>query len=344
MRIDLRSDTLTQPSPDMRKAMLEAELGDDVYGEDPTVNHLQERVARMLGKEAALFMPSGSMGNCVCLLSQVAPGHEIICEAKSHIINYELASLAVFGGLLPRVIPGVNGRMDPDDIVRAVQPKTYYASQTGLIALENTHNMAGGTVLEPEYMAQIREIAHRYNLPVHLDGARMFNAAAYLGVPVVELARYADSVMFCFSKGLAAPVGSIVAGSAEFITRARVHRKRLGGGMRQVGMLAAAAMVALDTVPPLLPADHEKIQRYAGFLSAYDFIRFDPATVQTNILVFQVNHPQRTAADLGGYLAERGILCHVFGDNIRFVTYRDITFEMVEESLEIIRDIFRHYF
>jgi len=344
MRIDLRSDTLTLPTPDMRQAMLAAELGDDVYGEDPTVNRLQERVARLLGKEAALFVPTGSMGNCVCLLSQTSPGHEVICESRSHIINYELGSLAVFGGLLPRPIPGQNGRMDPADVVRAVQPKTYYASQTGLIALENTHNLAGGTVLEVDYMAEIRAIADRQGLPVHLDGARMFNAAACLGVPVADIARHADSVMFCFSKGLGAPVGSIVAGSADFITRARVHRKRLGGGMRQVGMLAAAAMVALDTVPPHLPADHEKIQRYARFLAEYDFIHFDPATVQTNILIFQVRHPRRTAADLGGYLAEQGVLCHVFGDSIRLVTYRDITTEMVERSLDILWDIFTKYF
>jgi threonine aldolase len=344
MRIDLRSDTLTLPTPDMRRAMQAAELGDDVYGEDPTVNRLQERVAQLLGKEAALFVPTGSMGNCVSLLSQTSPGHEVICESRSHIINYELGSLAVFGGLLPRPIPGENGRMDPADIVRAVQPKTYYASQTGLIALENTHNLAGGTVLKTEYMAEIRRIADRQGLPVHLDGARMFNAAACQGVPVAEIARHADSVMFCFSKGLGAPVGSIVAGSADFITNARVHRKRLGGGMRQVGVLAAAAMVALDTVPPLLPADHEKIRRYARFLAEYDFIHFDPATVQTNILIFQVRHPRRTAADLGAYLAEKGVLCHVFGDNIRFVTYRDITADMVERSLEIMKDIFAKYY
>ena len=199
MRIDLRSDTLTQPTPEMRRAMMEAVVGDDVYGEDPTINALEARAAELTGKAAALFMPTGSMGNVAALLSHCAPGREVICEASSHVYNYELASMAVFGGLLPRVLPGAGGRMAPADIRAAIQPPVYYRANAGLICVENTHNLAGGTVLNPAYMAEVRAVADAYGLPVHLDGARIFNAAVALDVPVTELARDADSVMFCLS-------------------------------------------------------------------------------------------------------------------------------------------------
>lgn len=344
MKIDLRSDTLTQPTVEMRRAMMEAEVGDDVYGEDPTVNKLQERAARLLGKEAALFVPSGSMGNCISLLSHAHPGSEVICEVLSHMANHELASMCAFGGLLPRMIAGKRGRMDPEEIERNIQPKVYYMTPTGVISVENTHNMAGGTVMDLGYLGAVRAVADRHALPVHMDGARIFNAAASLGVEVKEIAQVADSIMFCLSKGLCAPVGSLVVGTRPFIEKARVHRKRLGGGMRQAGVLAAAGLVALETIPPLLKEDHGKIKKYAAFLSRYDFIRIDPETVQTNILIFQVNHKKRTAADLAGWLAERGVLCHVFRDRIRFVAYRDITGEMVDRSLEMLAEVFRDYF
>jgi len=342
--IDLRSDTLTIPTKEMRRAMMEAEVGDDVYGEDPTVNRLQEVSAALLGKEAALFVPTGSMGNCASLMSHAAPGSEVICEAGSHVVNYELGSITVYGGLLPRIVNGVRGRMDPDDIQSHIQPDIYYLSRSGVISLENSHNIAGGAVMDLEYMARVRDLADRYGLPIHLDGARIFNAAVSLGVEVRDIARYADSVMFCLSKGLGAPVGSLVAGSESFIRKAHVHRKRLGGGMRQVGVLAAAGLVALERTPQLLYQDHEKIQKYASFLLEYDFIRFDPETVKTNILIFKVSHPRRSAADLSGYLDEKGVRCIAFGDSIRFVTYIDITFEMVDRSLDILSDIFKKHF
>ncbi len=342
--IDLRSDTLSQPTPEMRRAMAEAVVGDDVYGEDPTVNALQEYAAELMGKEAALFVPTGSMGNCVSLLSHAGPGSEVICEAKSHIINHELGSLAMFGGLLPRVVQGQRGQMPLEDIERNIQPDIYYLSRSGVISLENSANMAGGAVLDLEYMAAVRRLADRHGLPMHLDGARIFNAAHALGVDVRDIARHVDSVMFCLSKGLCAPVGSMVAGSREFITRARVHRKRLGGGMRQVGILAAAGRVALETIPPLLAHDHEKIRKLADFLGAHDFIEFDPETVRTNILIFQVRHPRNSAADLAAWLKERGVLCSAFGDSIRFVTYRDIGMDKVDRVLEILAAVFREHF
>ncbi len=344
MRIDLRSDTLTQPTPEMRRAMMEAVVGDDVYGEDPTINALEARAAELTGKAAALFMPTGSMGNVAALLSHCAPGREVICEASSHVYNYELASMAVFGGLLPRVLPGAGGRMAPADIRAAIQPPVYYRANAGLICVENTHNLAGGTVLNPAYMAEVRAVADAYGLPVHLDGARIFNAAVALDVPVTELARDADSVMFCLSKGLCAPVGSLLAGSREFIATARVHRKRLGGGMRQAGVLAAAGLVALDTIPPLLAEDHEKIRRFVRFFQQYPFIRLDAAATQTNILVFGVDHPRRSAADLLRLLAEQDVIASGFGDRIRLVAYRDITDAMVDRCLEILAELFRQQF
>jgi len=344
MRIDLRSDTLTQPTPEMRRAMMDAVVGDDVYGEDPTINALETRAAELTGKEAALFMPTGSMGNAAALLSHCAPGSEVICESASHVYNYKLASMAVFGGLLPRVLPGVDGRMAPADIRAAVQPPVYYRANAGLICVENTHNLAGGTVLDPAYLADVRAVADAHTLPVHLDGARIFNAAVALAVPVAELARDADSVMFCLSKGLCAPVGSLLAGTREFIARARVHRKRLGGGMRQAGVLAAAGLVALDTIPPLLADDHEKIRRFVRFFQQYPFIRLNAAATQTNILVFGVDHPRRSAADLLRLLAEQDVIASGFGDRIRLVAYRDITFPMVDRCLEILAELFRQQF
>ena len=276
MLIDLRSDTLTKPTPEMRRAMAEAEVGDDVYGEDPTINRLQEKAAALMGKEAALFVPSGSMGNCVSLLSQAPPGSEVICEATCHVYKYEVGSMSALGGLVPKVVPGVRGRMDPADIEKAIQPKIYYVSPTALIELENTHNVAGGAVLDLEYLAAVRALADRHGLPIHLDGARIFNAATALGVAVSDIARYADTVMFCLSKGLCAPVGSLVVGKRDVIERARVHRKRLGGGMRQAGVLAAAGLVALETIPPLLAEDHAKIRKYTAFFDRLRLHRLRP--------------------------------------------------------------------
>ncbi len=266
--IDLRSDTVTKPSPAMRQAMAEAEVGDDVYLEDPTVNRLQSRAAEIFGREAGLFVPSGSMGNLTCIMAQTSRGQEVICEAAGHIYNYEMASMCALGGVLPRVVPAENGIMTWEQIAHAVREKAYYRPLTSLVALENTHNMAGGTVYPTALAKEICDRAHEMGLKVHLDGARIFNAAVYLGENVGEITKKFDSVQFCLSKGLGAPVGSMIVGSKDFIERSRVIRKMLGGGMRQVGVLAAAGLVALEEGPKLLPGDHENAHILAEGLAA----------------------------------------------------------------------------
>jgi len=233
--IDLRSDTVTKPSAAMRRAMAEAEVGDDVYVEDPTVNRLQARAAEIFGREAGLFVPSGSMGNLACIMAQASRGQEVICEAAGHIYNYEMASMSALGGVLPRVLPATDGILTWDAIAPAIRERSYARSQTALVALENTHNMAGGTVYPTRVAHEICDRAHEAGLRVHLDGARVFNAAAYLGENVAAMTEKFDSIQFCFSKGLGAPVGSMIVGSKDFVERCRVIRKMLGGGMRQLG-------------------------------------------------------------------------------------------------------------
>lgn len=340
MRVDLRSDTVTLPTAAMRKAMFDADLGDDVYGEDPSVNRLQEKAAELMGKEDALFFPSGSMANLSALLSLASPGSEVIVESSSHIYNYELASMAVVGGVLPRVVAGERGQMSPDAIREAVHPPIYYRSAVSLICLENSHNMAGGAILDLAYMDTIRLAARQLGLPIHLDGARIFNAATALGVEPRQIAARADTVMFCLSKGLCAPIGSLLAGDREVVERARVHRKRLGGGMRQAGVLAAAGIVALDTVPPLLRKDHDKIRRIEDLIKGYDFISYDPETVRTNILVFEIVHPAATSQEIVASLQAEGILCGTFGAKIRFVTHQDISEQMMEYTLSTLERVF----
>src|ERR671918_539377 len=261
--IDLRSDTVTKPSAAMRKAMAEAEVGDDVYGEDPTVNRLQARAADVFGREAGLFVPSGSMGNLACIMAQTERGQEVICEAAGHIYNYEMASMCALGGVLPRVVPTEDGIMTWEQIAPAIRETAYYRPQTALVALENTHNMAGGTVYPTQLANEICEKAHDAGLKVHLDGARVFTAAVHLGEKVAEMTKKFDPVHFCFSKGLGAPVGSMIVGSKEFVERCRVIRKMLGGGMRHVGVIAAAGLVALEQGPKLLPVDHDNAQLLA---------------------------------------------------------------------------------
>src|SRR5678815_404947 len=255
--IDLRSDTVTKPSPAMRRAMAESEVGDDVYLEDPTVHRLQSRAEEIFGREAGLFVPSGSMGNLTCIMAQTARGQEVICEAAGQIYNYEMASMAALAGVLPRVIPTSDGIMTWEQIEPAIREKTYTRPQTALVALENTHNMAGGTVYPTRLAHAICDKAHESGLKVHLDGARVFNAAVHVGQSVAEITKKFDSVQFCFSKGLGAPVGSMIVGSRDFIELCRVIRKMLGGGMRQVGVLAAAALLALENGPTRLQEDHD---------------------------------------------------------------------------------------
>ena len=250
--IDLRSDTVTKPTAAMRAAMAAAEVGDDVYGEDPTVNRLEQRAAELFGREASIFVPTGTMGNQIAIRLHTQHGQEVICEAKSHILDWEMAMVSAFSGCVPRTVEGDRGVLLWESIRRAIAPKIYYRAPTGLIALENTHNMAGGTVTSLEVFEEIWEGAREAKLPVHLDGARVFNAATALEVDVATLTRGFDTVMFCLSKGLGAPVGSMLVGSREVIERARVFRKSLGGGMRQAGVLAAAGLIALEEMPKRL--------------------------------------------------------------------------------------------
>src|SRR5207248_2932742 len=261
--VDLRSDTVTRPTAEMRQAMATAEVGDDVYGEDPTVNKLEKRAAEIFGKEAALFVPTGCMGNLISVKIWTHHGSEVICEERSHVNLYELASMSAIAGCMPRVVRGEDGILTWEEIKAAIRPKIYYDSQTALIALENTSNMAGGTVYPTDRVNEICDRAHDMGLKVHLDGARIFNAATALGDHVAVMAKKVDSVMFCLSKGLGAPVGSMVAGSKAFIEKARIYRKMFGGGMRQAGVIAAAGLIALEKSPARLHVDHENAKLLA---------------------------------------------------------------------------------
>src|ERR1051325_2970647 len=274
--IDLRSDTVTKPSPAMRRAMAEAEVGDDVYLEDPTLNRLQARAAEVFGREAALFVPSGSMGNLVSIMAQTNRGQEVICEAAGHIYNYEMASMAALGGVLPRVLQTADGILSWNQVAGAIREKAYYRPQTGLVALENTHNMAGGTVYPTNGVNEICDHAHQAGLGVHMDGARIFNAAIYLNQSVAEITKKCDSVQFCLSKGLGARVGSMIVGYKDLIERGRVIRKLLGGGMRQAGVLAAAGLVALQEGPKHIAVDHENAKLLARGLADIRGIAVEP--------------------------------------------------------------------
>jgi threonine aldolase len=322
----------------MRRAMAEAEVGDDVFLEDPTANRLQERAAAVFGREAALFVPSGSMGNLACVMAQTRPGQEVICESVGHIYNYEMGSLSALAGVLPRLVNGVDGLLTWDLIAPAIRPRVYYRPQTALICLENTVNMAGGTVYRTAIVNDICSRAHEAGIHVHLDGARVFNAATYLGEDVATMTRPFDSVQFCLSKGLGAPVGSMIVGSREFIERCRPIRKMLGGGMRQVGVLAAAGLVALEQGPKRLEEDHDNAQALAQQLSRIPGIALDPAKVQTNIVIFSVKPSGLSAGDFLSRLSARGVLAvPVDGDRVRMVTHLDVTREQVEAAAEAVR-------
>jgi threonine aldolase len=333
--VDLRSDTVTKPTPEMRRAMAEAEVGDDVYGEDPTVNRLQQRAAEIFGREAALFVPSGSMGNVIAMRVHTSPGHEIICEELGHIYNFEMASMSALAGCLPRPVRGLDGLLTWPLVREAVRPKIYYRAQTGLIACENTHNMAGGIVLPPDVGDEICDQAHAAGIPVHLDGARIFNAAVALNMGVRELTQKFDSVMFCVSKGLGAPVGSLLVGSREFIQKARIQRKLLGGGMRQAGVLAAAGLVALEKSPSRLHEDHENAGFLAEGLARLPGIRLDPSQVVTNIIVFDVSGAGMPPAEISERLAAYGVLASgVSSTRMRMVTHCDVDRAGCERALE----------
>ena len=342
--IDLRSDTVTKPSPEMRRAMAEAEVGDDVFMEDPTVNRLQERAAQIFGREAALFVPSGSMGNLTCIIAHTRPGQEVICEGKGHIYNYEMAAMSAVAGTLPRVVSAEDGIMTWEQIARAIRPKVYSRSQTALVSLENTHNMAGGTVYPTQLMHEICDRAHDAGIAVHLDGARIFNAATYLGEGVAEMTKKSDSIQFCLSKGLGAPVGSVIVGSKAFIERCRSIRKMLGGGMRQAGVIAAAGLIALEKGPKRLHIDHENAGLLAERLAEIRGIRINPAKVQTNIVIYDIQKTGLSSADFLAGLARRKVLgVPVDAEKIRMVTHLDVDRKDVEEAVETIREMLKSH-
>ena len=340
-QIDLRSDTVTHPTPAMRQAMATAEVGDDGWGDDPTVNRLQERVARMMGKEAAVFVPSGTMANLASILSHCQRGDEIIVGDQSHIYLYEYVGASALGGVAYRQIRNdEDGTMDPQAIEDAIRPPSARFPRTALVCLENTHNRCSGRVLTTEYTDAIAGIAHDRGAAVHLDGARIFNAAVHLGLPPAELVRSVDSMMFCFSKGLSCPVGSIVCGPRDFIERARLNRNALGGGMRQAGVLAAAAMVALDEMVERLSEDHANARRLAEGLSRIPGIIIDPASIQTNIVILEL-----ADGDAPGFLArveEQGLRgSHPHGSKVRFVTHYGIGPDDIDAALEVAESVMK---
>ena len=338
--IDLRSDTVTRPSAAMRRAMADADVGDDVFLEDPTVNRLQAQGAALFGREAGLFVPSGSMGNLTCVMAQTRPGQEVVCETNGHIYNYEMGALAALAGVLPRIVNGENGVLTWNAIAPAIRAKVYYRPQTSLICLENTVNMAGGTVYRTPIVDEICDRAHEHGIHVHLDGARVFNASTYLGEPVSAMTRKFDSVQFCLSKGLGAPVGSMIVGSREFIERCRPIRKMLGGGMRQVGVLAAAGIVALEDGPGRLQVDHDNAKVLARKLAAVPGIGLDPARVQTNIVIFSVKPSQLSAAEFLARCSKRGVLAvPVDTDRVRMVTHLDVNRDDMETAGDIVASV-----
>lgn len=338
--IDLRSDTVTKPTPEMREAMYRAEVGDDVYGEDPTVNRLEAMAAQRMGKEAALFVASGTMGNLVALLTHCGRGDEVILGDRSHSFLFEQGGMAALGGITPWPVPNQpDGTMRLEDIERAIRGDNVHFPRTRLICLENTHNMCNGAPLTAEYTAQVAELAHARGLRVHVDGARIFNAAAALNVGVRELVQEVDSVTFCLSKGLCAPVGSVLCGSADFVAEARRARKVVGGGMRQAGILAAAGIVALEQIADRMGEDHTRARRLAEGLAEIPGVEVGP--VVTNILYFWLTEDvSKTQSEVVSGLAERGVL--VLGrleGRFRAVTHYWIDDEDVEQTIEAMREV-----
>ena len=330
--VDLRSDTVTTPTPEMRLAMLEAAVGDDVYGEDPTVNALQEEAANLLGFEAALFVPSGTMANQIAIAAHTQRGQEVILTEGAHIYEYELGMLGAFSGVVPRFLRTHHGAPDPADVRRAVR-RSIHQSPTGLIALENTHNKAGGTVVPLETIAAVRRVAFEEGLPMHLDGARAFNATVALGVPILELAQLFDSVSICLSKGLGAPVGSLTLGSKEFVRTCHRYRKMLGGGMRQAGVLAAAGLHALRVGPGRLADDHRRARTLAeGLVDAGLDVNLE--TVQTNMVFVRVPNAAAWVQELGRRGVRAGAMDH---DIVRFVTHFQVSDDDLAFALDAVR-------
>ena len=340
--VDLRSDTVTHPTPEMRQAMAEAEVGDDVYGEDPTLNRLEAMAAEMLGKEAAMFVASGTMGNLVSILTHAQRGDEIIVGDQTHIFRNEAGGASALGGVSYYTLRNDDrGMLDPDEVEEAIRPNNVHYPRTAMIAIENTHNNCGGAVLTPEDTKAIADVAHRHEIPLHIDGARIFNAAVSLETPVSELVNAADSITFCLSKGLSVPIGSIICGSNEFIERADRWRKMVGGGMRQVGIIAAAGIVALESMVDRLAEDHANARKPAEGLSKIPGISIDPDSLPTNIVRFDVT--ARETAEISRKLNERGVKGGSPARSWRFVTHYGITSDDIDYVLDTVESTFKEY-
>jgi threonine aldolase len=338
--VDLRSDTLTQPTPEMREAMARAEVGDDVWGEDPTVQRLEALSAERLGKAAGLFVTSGTQGNLISVLTHTRPGQEVVVDYDSHVFNNEVAGAPIIGQVQMRPTKTERGFLTPEQVRDAIRPANIHVPPTGLVCIENTHNRHGGTCCTPEEAAAVAAVAHEAGVPVHLDGARLFNAAVALGRPAADFARPVDSVTFCVSKGLSAPVGSVICGSAEFIERARRWRKLLGGGMRQVGVLAAAGIVALERMVERLAEDHANARRLGEGLAKLPGLRVDLASVQTNIVILRVERGAAATAELVAGCAARKVKVHAMGPAaMRCVTHKDVDAEDISRALQAFREL-----
>lgn len=337
-KIDLRSDTVTKPSKEMREAIFNAEVGDDVFGEDPTVKKLQDKCAEISGKDKALYVTTGCLGNQLAIKGHTKQGDEVICESESHIFHYETSAPSIISNVQLHTVNGINGVMNPEDIKIAVRSNEYYFPKTTLICIENTHNRAGGTIQPLENLKEIYEFAKDNGIKLHIDGARIFNAAAATGIALKEYAQYCDSISFCFSKGLGAPVGSVLCGEKDFIDTAHKWRKILGGGMRQSGIIAAAALYALENNVERLKDDHEKAKYFAEEISKIDGFNINLDNVQTNIVVF--SYSKKSKKDLINLLESNGVrISSGSYENLRAVFHLDVTFEEVKKSIEIIKNI-----
>jgi threonine aldolase len=336
---DFRSDTVTRPTEKMRRAMAEAEVGDDVLGDDPTVQKLEVLAAEQMGKEVGLYVPSGTMGNSIAVKAWTHELQEVIVEARSHIYNMESTHMTFISRVTPRPIASQRGAMDPAEVERNVRTPSVHTPQTSLICVENTHNNWSGAVLPIENLRAVRKIADNHGLKIHMDGARIFNASTASAVPVKEYARLADSVMFCLSKGLSAPVGSMLVGPKDFIGYGRRIRKALGGGMRQVGVLAAAGIIALTEMVDRLKDDHRRAKKLASAISGLPGITLDPARIETNIIIFGFSHPELTRDQFLTELKNRGILAMAATGDIRFVTHKDVGDEDIDRAITAFRQI-----
>ena len=340
--LDFRSDTATRPTPAMREVMARAEVGDDVLGEDPAVNALQEHVATLLGKEAALFVPSGTMGNQIGIRLHCQPGDEFLCEADCHVYNYEQAGFAQLHGIVARTVQGEHGVLDVEQLRDLIRPDNIHLVRTRLVSLENTHNRGCGRAWPVDKMVAICEWAHEHGLATHLDGARLWNAAVASGRSLAELARHFDTISVCFSKGLGAPVGSALVGTKQHIHLANRYRKVLGGGMRQAGVIAAAAHYALEHHLPLLAEDHRRARQLAQGVARIEGLKLARDTIDSNIVIFRVSARLGTSSELAARLKQRGLLVGAFGqDQMRMVTHLDLAEESVPTALEILADVCR---